>query len=211
MARATGIHLVLATQRPSVEVITGLIKANIPARIAMQVASQIDSRTILDSAGAEKLLGGGDLLFTSAELSQPRRIQGCYITENEIVKVAGFIRENNATPEDAVEFQVASADPNRVEITPGTAADAATMFDQFSGEQGDDDDLYDAVVETVVSAKKASASLLQRRLKVGYARAARLLDLMEERGVIGPGEGAKPREVYAENASVEGVSDSGEL
>ncbi len=211
MARATGIHLVLATQRPSVEVITGLIKANIPARIAMQVASQIDSRTILDSAGAEKLLGGGDLLFTSAELSQPRRIQGCYITENEIVKVAGFIRENNATPEDAVEFQVASADPNRVEITPGTAADAATMFDQFSGEQGDDDDLYDAAVETVVSAKKASASLLQRRLKVGYARAARLLDLMEERGVIGPGEGAKPREVYAENASVEGVSDSGEL
>jgi S-DNA-T family DNA segregation ATPase FtsK/SpoIIIE len=206
MARATGIHLVLATQRPSVEVITGLIKANIPARIALQVASQIDSRTILDSAGAEKLLGGGDLLFTSAELSQPRRIQGSYITETEIVKVASFIRNNNSTPEDAVEF---TADPNRVEIAPGSAANAANMFDQFTGADGDDDDLYNEAVETVVSAKKASASLLQRRLKVGYARAARLLDLMEERGVIGPGDGAKPREVYAAGVEIEGVSDQG--
>ncbi len=206
MARATGIHLVLATQRPSVEVITGLIKANIPARIALQVASQIDSRTILDASGAEKLLGGGDLLFTSAELSQPKRIQGSYITENEIVKVAGFIRENNATPDDAVEFV---ADPNRVEITPGAAANAGAMFDQFAAGDGDDDDLYNEAVETVVSAKKASASLLQRRLKVGYARAARLLDLMEERGVIGPGDGAKPREVYASGAEIEGVSDQG--
>jgi S-DNA-T family DNA segregation ATPase FtsK/SpoIIIE len=206
MARATGIHLVLATQRPSVEVITGLIKANIPARIALQVASQIDSRTILDAAGAEKLLGGGDLLFTSAELSQPRRIQGSYITESEIGKVSGFIRENNATPEDAVEFV---ADPHRVDIAGGAAVSAANMFDQFGGTDGDDDDLYTQAVETVISAKKASASLLQRRLKVGYARAARLLDLMEERGVIGPGEGAKPREVYATGAEVEGVSDGG--
>lgn len=205
MARATGIHLILATQRPSVEIITGLIKANIPARIALQVASQIDSRTILDNAGAEKLLGGGDLLFTSAELSQPRRLQGSYITEQEINKVASFIRNNNSTPEDAVEFQ---SPDNRVEITPGAAAKAGNVFDQFAEGDGDDDDLYDAAVETVISAKKASASLLQRRLKVGYARAARLLDLMEERGVIGPGEGAKPREVYAENASVEGISDN---
>jgi S-DNA-T family DNA segregation ATPase FtsK/SpoIIIE len=210
MARATGIHLILATQRPSVEVITGLIKANIPARIALQVASQIDSRTILDAGGAEKLLGGGDLLFTSAEFSQPRRIQGSYITEAEINKVAGFIRENNLNPDaGAVHFD---AGDNRVEIAAGAAMNAANMFDQFSdgSEGGDDDDLYRQAVETVISAKKASASLLQRRLKVGYARAARLLDLMEERGVIGPGDGAKPREVYAEGVSLEGVSDTGE-
>jgi S-DNA-T family DNA segregation ATPase FtsK/SpoIIIE len=209
MARATGIHLILATQRPSVEVITGLIKANIPARIALQVASQVDSRTILDHAGAEKLLGGGDMLFTSSEFSQPRRIQGSYITEAEINKVAAFIRDNNPNPLDAVEFQ--TADPNRVEIAPGAVAAAASMFDQFSNDDvGDDDDLYQQAVETVVSAKKASASLLQRRLKVGYARAARLLDLMEERGVIGPGDGAKPREVYVDGVAIEGVSDTGE-
>ncbi len=202
MARATGIHLILATQRPSVEIITGLIKANITARIALQVASQIDSRTILDAAGAEKLLGGGDLLFTSAELSQPRRLQGSYLTESEIGKVASFVRENNSAPENGVEFE-----SGRVEIAPGAAAGAADMFDSL-GADGDDDELYDAAVETVVAAKKASASLLQRRLKVGYARAARLLDLMEERGVIGPGEGAKPREVFAENAAIEGISDN---
>jgi S-DNA-T family DNA segregation ATPase FtsK/SpoIIIE len=187
MARATGIHLLLATQRPSVEVITGLIKANIPARVALQVASQIDSRTILDTPGAEKLLGHGDLLFLSAELSKPKRIQGAFITEDEIKAVANFIRENNrgeVVESDAVTFDT----PSGV---------AAGNFGEFI-DNGDSDDMFDEAVAVVAEAKKASASLLQRRLKVGYARAARLLDLMEAAGLIGAGDGAKPREVYDE-------------
>lgn len=207
MARATGIHLVLATQRPSVEVITGLIKANIPARIALQVASQIDSRTILDGAGAEKLLGGGDMLFTSAEMKQPRRIQGAYITEAEIGKVAGYIRENNMTPQDSPTEDVSNFGDKSVQVEGSGGAPAGAVFDAYMGD--DDDDLYKQAVELVAAAKKASASLLQRRLSVGYARAARLLDLMEERGVIGPGDGAKPREVYldATGAGSEDVTD----
>ncbi len=184
MARATGIHLVLSTQRPSVEIITGLIKANITSRIALQVASQIDSRTIIDTSGAEKLLGSGDLLFVSSDLSKPKRIQGAYISEEETKKVADFIREHNAAPEEEIQF----ADGNGNGITP------ASIFDEPLDEDGDE--MYDEAIEVVRQAQKASASLLQRRLKVGYARAARLLDLMEEKGIIGPGDGAKPREVY---------------
>jgi len=187
MARATGIHLVLSTQRPSVEVVTGLIKANITSRVALQVASQVDSRTILDTAGAEKLLGGGDLLFVSAELSKPKRIQGAYITEKEISAVSDFIRENNDSFKWAEETSAPEFEPQNGESQPG-------VFDGFMG--GENDELFDEAVRTVSAAKKASASLLQRRLSIGYARAARLLDLMEERGLIGPGEGAKPRDVY---------------
>lgn len=205
MARATGIHLLLATQRPSVEVITGLIKANIPARVALQVASQIDSRTILDTAGAEKLLGHGDLLFLSADLSKPKRIQGSYITEEELKSVVSFIKENNkpqmaegdaeGTPEvDAEQANIDKAGP----IQP----QGLDAFLNGGGAGGDgneaEDDLFDEALATVAEAKKASASLLQRRLKVGYARAARLLDLMESAGYIGPGEGAKPRDVDIE-------------
>lgn len=195
MARATGIHLLLATQRPSVEVITGLIKANIPARVALQVASQIDSRTILDGAGAEKLLGHGDLLFLSAELSKPKRIQGSYITEEELKSVVDFIKTNNK-----VETPEPSEDGEEDVDKAGPIAPAG--FDHFinaSGESDDDeDDLFSEAVAVVAEAKKASASLLQRRLKVGYARAARLLDLMEAAGLIGPGDGAKPRDVNVE-------------
>jgi S-DNA-T family DNA segregation ATPase FtsK/SpoIIIE len=220
MARATGIHLVLATQRPSVEVITGLIKANIPARIALQVASQIDSRTILDAAGAEKLLGGGDLLLISSEMKQPKRIQGAYVTEEEIAKVASFIRNNNTAPEDAPGEAALDFGDRSVAIPNGSAGGpdggdggkpAGVVFDDYiSGDaNGDDDELYEQAVETVAAAKKASASLLQRRLSVGYARAARLLDLMEDRGVIGPGDGAKPREVYLDEtgAGAEDIED----
>ncbi len=195
MSRATGIHLLLATQRPSVEVITGLIKANIPARVALQVASQIDSRTILDGAGAEKLLGHGDLLFLSAELSKPKRIQGSYITEEELKSVVEFIKEHNKVeapePSDDGEENIDKAGP----IMP-------VGFDHFINASGEseesDDDLFDEAVAVVAEAKKASASLLQRRLKVGYARAARLLDLMEAADLIGPGDGAKPRDVNIE-------------
>lgn len=207
MARATGIHLVLATQRPSVEVITGLIKANITSRIALQVASQIDSRTVLDSAGAEKLLGGGDLLFVSADYSKPKRIQGAYVSESEVGNVCDFIRENNLPAKISTEIStgpsasatLVSADsPDITNITePAPPPDSAVNFDNFSQDSGgDDDELYDEAVQTVREAQKASASLLQRRLKVGYARAARLLDIMETKGVVGPGDGAKPREVF---------------
>lgn len=188
MARATGIHLIVSTQRPSVEVITGLIKANITSRIALQVASQIDSRTILDSAGAEKLLGGGDMLFVSSELSKPKRVQGAYISEEEIKKVADFIRDNNSeVKSEEVLFE------NGDNGNGGRGR--GDIFEEYA-DSDDDDELYEEAVEVVKSAGKASASLLQRRLKVGYARAARLLDIMEAKGIIGPGDGAKPRDVY---------------
>ncbi len=186
MARATGIHLIVSTQRPSVEVITGLIKANITSRIALQVASQIDSRTILDTPGAEKLLGHGDALFISAELSKPLRVQGAFVSEEEIKNVSGFIAKNNETSGEELDFGGAKEE--------GGGGQPNLDFDALGGDN--DDELLDEAIETVRSAKKASASLLQRRLKVGYARAARLLDMMEERGVIGPGDGAKPREVF---------------
>ena len=194
MARATGIHLILSTQRPSVEVITGLIKANITSRIALQVASQIDSRTILDTSGAEKLLGGGDLLFISAELSKPRRIQGAYIGEEEIKKVTHFIKENNADWIETSEEELSFTQTNSEE-EPSSRNSSKDVFEEF-GENSDDDDMLQEAIEVVKEAQKASASLLQRRLKVGYARAARLLDLMEEKNLIGPGDGAKAREVY---------------
>ncbi|PJA95070.1 cell division protein FtsK, partial [Candidatus Jorgensenbacteria bacterium CG_4_9_14_3_um_filter_38_10] len=185
MSRATGIHLIVSTQRPSVEIITGLIKANITCRIALQVASQIDSRTILDGAGAEKLLGNGDLLFISGELSKPRRIQGAFISEEEIKKVVDYIIENNPeTKEIELEFN-------------NNSGNLSINWEEIEkGEEDIDDELFEVAVETVHAAKKASASLLQRRLKIGYARAARLLDIMEEKKIIGPGEGAKPRQVF---------------
>ncbi len=194
MARATGIHLILSTQRPSVEVITGLIKANITARIALQVASQIDSRTILDTAGAEKLLGGGDLLFVSAELSKPKRIQGAFISEEEIKSVTDFIREHNAEWVDPEQPGM----PFETDQGEEGATGAVTSGDIFDGfeQDADDDEMLEQAIDVVREAQKASASLLQRRLKVGYARAARLLDMMEEKNIIGPGDGAKPREVY---------------
>ena len=192
MARATGIHLVLSTQRPSVEVITGLIKANITSRIALQVASQIDSRTILDTAGAEKLLGRGDLLFISSDLSKPKRVQSSYITEEEIAAVTNFIRDNNQSIVEAV----AGAAPSfPAEGGSAPAGESGDVFDNYL-EDAEDDEMLNEAIRVIAEAKKASASLLQRRLKVGYARAARLLDLMEGIDLIGPGDGAKPREVF---------------
>jgi S-DNA-T family DNA segregation ATPase FtsK/SpoIIIE len=185
MARAIGIHLVLSTQRPSVEVITGLIKANITTRIAFCVASQIDSRTILDSSGAEKLLGNGDMLYLSSDANKPKRIQGVFISEDEVRKVVEFIKSQKETE---VEYKNEIVESKRFGSDP-------------MAENSDvDDDLYNEALEVVRNAGKASASLLQRRLKVGYARAARLLDIMEDKGAIGPNQGAKPREVYLEGA-----------
>jgi len=184
MARAVGIHLVLATQRPSVEIITGLIKANITSRIAFQVASQIDSRTILDSAGAEKLLGQGDMLFVTSEFTKPRRIQGAYLSEKEVKKVVEWVSQETG--------EIGREDMQQADL-------AQSISQGLKGETDDSDEepLYQEAKRVVVESGKASASLLQRRLKVGYARAARLLDILEEKGVVGPGEGARPREVYA--------------
>jgi S-DNA-T family DNA segregation ATPase FtsK/SpoIIIE len=182
LARAVGIHLVVATQRPSVEVITGLIKANITSRITFQVASQVDSRTVLDMAGAEKLLGRGDLLFLSAENPKPKRIQACYVSEKELKKVVNWLKAN--VPQKEFLWEILNQ-----EILPEIAEEKEWLFDQ-------EDPLYEEAKRIVIEAKKASASLLQRKLKIGYARAARLLDILEERGVVGPAQGAKPREVY---------------
>ncbi len=198
MARATGIHLVLATQRPSVEVITGLIKANITSRMALQVASQVDSRTILDNAGAEKLLGGGDMLFVSAELSKPKRIQGAYVSEEEIHSVADFIRDNNDMPAPIMKEDDKEKNPTMADKFDYKGGNRDINFDDYAGGDEDSDELYDAAVEVVREAQKASASLLQRRLAVGYARAARLLDLMEAKGIVSAGDGAKPRQVFIE-------------
>ncbi|HWO07661.1 MAG TPA: DNA translocase FtsK [Candidatus Paceibacterota bacterium] len=183
MSRAVGIHLILSTQRPSVKVITGLIKANIPARIAFQVASQIDSRTILDAGGAEKLLGAGDMLFLSNDMSKPRRIQAPFISEGEVKRVVSYIAKNNDAPLSGVDFSDAA----------GASSGPNAIFSAMEDEA--DDDKYAEAKRAVVEAGKASTSYLQRKLGIGYSRAARLMDMLEERGVIGPGEGSKPREV----------------
>ncbi len=184
LARATGIHLVVATQRPSVDVITGLIKANIPCRIAFNVSSGVDSRVILDSPGAEKLLGRGDMLFMPPDASKPMRVQGVFVQDGEINNVIKFIKENSAGPEYI---------PEVTEMPIGRVGGKG-------GDSGmDRDDLFEEAVRTIVQYEKASASLLQRRLRVGYARAARLMDELEESGIIGPGEGSKPRDVLIRN------------
>jgi S-DNA-T family DNA segregation ATPase FtsK/SpoIIIE len=182
MSRAVGIHLILSTQRPSVNVITGLIKANIPARLALQVASNIDSRTILDCGGAEKLLGAGDMLYLSGEMSNPHRIQSAYISETEVKSIVKYLSTNY----DAL--------PSELNLTNVTMTDALSNVD-LSNDGDVDDDLYEQAREEVSRAGKASTSYLQRKLRVGYARAARLMDILEERGVIGPADGSKPREV----------------
>ncbi len=188
MSRAVGIHLLLSTQRPSVNVITGLIKANVPTRIALQVASQIDSRTILDQGGAETLLGAGDMLYLSADMAKPVRLQSAFITENEVKKVTDFIAKNNDVE---IPIDIAAPAPGTTSISlEGGSGGGGGGFDD-----GDDDDMYEAARAAVMEAGKASTSYLQRKLRVGYARAARLIDILEERGVIGPGDGAKPREV----------------
>ncbi|HEY0829310.1 MAG TPA: DNA translocase FtsK [Bacilli bacterium] len=175
MARASGIHLIIATQRPSVDVITGLIKANIPSRIAFGVSSQVDSRTILDMVGAEKLLGRGDMLFLPVGASKPVRVQGAFLSDQEVEAVVTFVRNQGKA-----EYQE--------DLVPEVEEQMEMHNDQV-------DELYDQAVQIVVEAKQASVSLLQRRMRVGYTRAARLIDYMEAKGVVGPYEGSKPREV----------------
>jgi DNA segregation ATPase FtsK/SpoIIIE, S-DNA-T family len=179
LARATGIHLVVATQRPSVNVITGTIKANIPSRIAFNVASQADSRVILDMNGAERLVGSGDMLYLAVDAAKPLRIQGAYVTEKDINKIVKFLKQQ-AKPEYSAEALAAE----EAGVMPGANKDEI------------EDELFDKALEYVISTKYASASMLQRRMRIGYTRAARLIDMMQERGYIGPADGSKPREVY---------------
>ncbi len=239
MSRAVGIHLMLSTQRPSVNVITGLIKANVPGRIAMQVASQIDSRTILDMVGAEKLLGAGDMLFLSGEMAQPTRIQSAFITEGELKKVVKFIAEEyKTTPPDDITI-IGNKDKNAIfemstsaagngnsgsrgsaapvpslnsalegSLTLGSGRGSSSLGDDDDGDGGDDDELYEEARAIVMEAGKASTSYIQRKLRVGYARAARLVDLLEERGVIGAADGSKPRLVIQDGPDNYGTERS---
>ena len=185
LARAAGMHLVVATQRPSVDVVTGLIKANIPSRIALTVSNAVDSRTILDAGGAEKLLGNGDMLFAPVGINKPVRVQGCYVTDGEISSVVEFVKKNKSLDYDeAVLEEIESND-----------AGESSGGDSGDGESGSADPMLDEAIKVVVEAGQASTSLLQRRLRLGYARAGRLIDDMEQLGVVGPHEGSKPRQV----------------
>ena len=188
MARAAGMHLVIATQRPSVDVITGVIKANIPSRVAFAVSSQVDSRTILDSGGAEKLLGKGDMLFAPVGSPKPLRVQGCFVSDNEVEQVVEFVKSGG----------------NQVDYDENVMEEIERQAVQEKGKKGaigdgigisDEDSMFNEAVDCVMDAGQASTSYLQRRLKLGYARAARLMDSMEEQGIIGPPDGSKPRQV----------------
>jgi S-DNA-T family DNA segregation ATPase FtsK/SpoIIIE len=186
LARATGIHLIVATQRPSVNVITGVIKANIPARIAFAVASQVDSRTILDSVGAERLIGSGDMLFDSNTGGKPVRIQGAYLSEEEVNRVVEVVKETYAPVKDEYQYGL----------------DLASVDTDDSGVAGDDDvvvekrdDLYDEIKAFVIRYDEMSASMIQRKFEIGYPRAGRIVDQLERDGVLGPADGPKPRKV----------------
>ena len=176
-SRAVGIHMILATQRPSVNVITGVVKANIPVRFALQVASQIDSRTILDGRGAESLIGQGDLLYLSPELKKPERMQSAFVSDDEVKKISSLLQGINPETE-SIDLQTKASD--------GTSLSVGS---------DEDDDLLPQAEEIVIQNKKASTSFLQRKLKIGYSRAARLIDILEERGIVGPQVGTKPREI----------------
>ena len=191
MARAAGMHLVIATQRPSVDVITGIIKANIPSRISLSVSSQVDSRTIIDSVGAEKLLGNGDMLYYPVGIPKPIRVQGCFLSDKEVENVVTFIK-NQAKSVAYDDDVIKEIDKNAANTGSKKKESSAADSD---GESGPADEMLPKAIEAVIEAQSASTTLLQRKLKLGYARAARIVDELEERGIIGPYEGAKPRKV----------------
>ena len=191
MGRAAGMHLVIATQRPSADVITGLMKANIPSRIAFAVASAMESRIILDTAGAEKLVGKGDMLYAPLGQGKPKRVQGCFITDDEVQEVVTFIkRSNTAEYSDEV---MAEIDKKAAESGKGKDASSSNVSVDSTDDGGDE--MLPAAVDVILETGQASVSMLQRRLKLGYARAARIMDEMEERGIVGHFEGSKPRQL----------------
>ncbi len=201
MSRAVGIHLILATQRPSVNVITGTIKANVPTRIALAVASQVDSRTIIDTIGAEKLLGQGDMLYLSSDSPRPFRLQSAFISEEEIKEVVAYLKKQNADTLDTLNFDEASQE---------NGSDIFRSLTGGGGGEDVDDDMYEDARIAVIEAGKASTSYIQRKLRVGYSRAARLMDLLEEKGVIGPADGSRPREIIGNGSGGDDDADQGE-
>ncbi|MFA6585465.1 MAG: DNA translocase FtsK, partial [Candidatus Paceibacterota bacterium] len=200
MSRAVGIHLVLSTQRPSVNVITGLIKANVPTRMALQVASQIDSRTILDGAGAETLLGAGDMLYLSSDMQKPVRIQTAFISENEVKRVVSYIKSHNAGDLSSIDFG-----GNGTSVS--EPSDVIGLMNGSFDDDDIDDDLYEDARVAVEEVGRASTSYLQRKLKIGYSRAARLMDVLEAKGVIGAADGSKPREILTSVSKTQNNDD----
>lgn len=204
MSRAVGIHLILSTQRPSVNILTGLIKANVPTRMALQVSSQIDSRTILDGSGAETLLGAGDMLYLSSDMQKPVRIQTAFISESEVKKVVSYIKSHNAGDLSSIDFG-GNGDGNH----PPAGGDVIGLVNGYFDDDIDDT-LYEEARATVEAAGRASTSYLQRKLKIGYSRAARLMDVLEAKGVIGPADGSKPREILNKRVPHEATSSAEE-
>jgi S-DNA-T family DNA segregation ATPase FtsK/SpoIIIE len=190
LARAAGIHLIIATQRPSVNVITGVIKANLPSRIAFQVASQVDSRTILDTKGADTLIGRGDMLFSPPGTSRLVRAQGAFVSDEEVQEMVEFLKRNGPPQyAQSVQQQIDRAAREEDEDAAGGEGD---------DDLGDDEDLYQQAIDVLKSTKRASTSMLQRRLRIGYNRAARIMEIMEEKGVVGPENGSSPREILVD-------------
>ena len=200
MARACGIHLVIATQRPSVDVITGLIKANIPSRIAFAVSSQTDSRTILDIGGAEKLLGKGDMLYYPIGMSKPLRVQGAFISEQEVINIVSFIKEQNSQSKEEEQEE---------------KEDVALQIQEKMQQQLQEeeiDDLYQDIVKFAIENGKVSTSLIQRKFRIGYNRASRIMDYMEEQGIVAASDGVRPRNVLVDgNSTLRGNNDGNEL
>jgi S-DNA-T family DNA segregation ATPase FtsK/SpoIIIE len=191
LARAAGIHLIIATQRPSVNVITGIIKANLPSRIAFQVASQVDSRTILDTKGADTLIGRGDMLFSPPGSSRLVRAQGAFVSDEEVHDFVEFLKKNGP-PQYVQSVQQHIERAAREDDEEGEGAEGD------DGDMGDDGELYDQALDVLKSTKRASTSMLQRRLRIGYNRAARIMELMEEKGIVGPENGSSPREILVD-------------
>ena len=194
MGRASGMHLVIATQRPSADVITGLMKANIPSRVAFAVASSLESRIILDTTGAEKLVGKGDMLWFPLGAGKPLRVQGCFISDEEVAEVVASVKQNAAADYDdqvmaEIEQHAANADKK------GKSSGAAGAYPGGEEDGEEQDERFEDGVEAILEVGQASVSMLQRRLKLGYARAARLMDQIEAKGIVGPSEGAKPRQI----------------
>ena len=203
MGRASGIHLVIATQRPSADVITGLMKANIPSRIAFAVASAMESRIILDTAGAEKLVGKGDMLYAPLGQGKPKRVQGCFITDDEVQEVVSFVKASSeAEYSDSVMAEIDKKAAESGKTGSGSSGSAAAETDSSDG-----DEMLPAAVDVILETGQASVSMLQRRLKLGYARAARIMDEMEERGIVGPFEGSKPRQLLITREQWQAIKD----